>query len=71
MTDRRRGRPRLAAEVSNLPSTRVPAAVHDALVREASRRRIAVARVIREAVIRHLHNPVSTPVVQNSSIHEL
>lgn len=41
---------------SQLPATTVPASVHDALVREAFRRDVKVAVVIREAVISHLNN---------------
>jgi len=48
------GRPPLAAEVSQIPATRVPAPIHDALIREASRRAVPVAAVVREAIISHL-----------------
>ena len=53
---RGRGRPALADEVSRLPATTVPADVHDAVVREAMRRDVSVASVVRDAVISGLKN---------------
>lgn len=50
----RRGRPPLAARCSQIPATRVPTAVHDAAAREAIRRGVPVARVVRDALISHL-----------------
>lgn len=52
----RRGRPPIAADVSQLPATTVPAAVHNALAREALRRDVPMAQVVREAIISHLEN---------------
>lgn len=53
------GRPSLAAETSQLPATTVPAAVHDAVAREALRRGVSQASVVRDAVVSHLktHQP--------------
>lgn len=48
------GRPALAAETSQLPATTVPASVHDAVAREAIRRGVSQASVVREAVVSHL-----------------
>ena len=58
------GRPPLAPDVSQIPATRAPAWVHDALAREASARQVAVAVVVREAVISHLETRPSREVVQ-------
>jgi hypothetical protein len=57
--ERKRGRPRLAPEVSQLPATTVPAHVHDALIREALKRDVSAARVIRDAVNSYLKNRLS------------
>ena len=55
MEDRAKvGRPRLAPEVSQLPATTVPVPVHDAVIREAARRDVSVAQVVREAIVFHL-----------------
>lgn len=51
---RRGGRPPLAAQTSQLPACTVPAALHDAVSREAIRRDVPVARVVREALVFHL-----------------
>jgi len=50
----RGGRPPLAAQTSQLPACTVPAALHDAVSREAIRRDVPVARVVREALVFHL-----------------
>lgn len=52
----KRGRPPLAASVSQLPACAVPTDLHDAVSREALRRDVSVARVIRDALIYHLKN---------------
>lgn len=54
MDDRKRGRPSLAASVSQIPATTVPTDLHDAAVREALRRHVPVARVVRDALFFHL-----------------
>jgi hypothetical protein len=46
----------MAPEMSQLPATAIPAQIHDAIAREAVRRDVSVARVVREAVISHLKN---------------
>lgn len=51
---KRGGRPPLAAQTSQLPACTVPAALHDAVSREAIRRDVPVARVVREALVFHL-----------------
>ena len=56
----RRGRPPIAAETSQLPACTVPAALHDAVAREAMRRDVPVARVVREALVFHLKNCART-----------
>lgn len=48
------GRPPLAATVSQLPACRVPASLHDAVAREALRRDVSIARVMRDALVSHL-----------------
>jgi len=48
------GRPSIADSVSQLPATTVPTSVHDAAIREALRRDVSVAQVVREAMISHL-----------------
>jgi hypothetical protein len=53
---RRRGRPSVALVVSQLPATTVPAGWHDAVAREAIRRDVSVAQVVRDAVFSHLKN---------------
>lgn len=54
----KRGRPRIAADVSQLPACTVPALMHDALAREALYRDVSVAQVIRDALFFHLKNSV-------------
>lgn len=39
-----------------MPATAVPTTVHDAVVREALRRDVPVAQIVRESVITHLKN---------------
>lgn len=56
--DRRRGRPRIAVCVSQLPACAVSTAVHDAVALEAIRRGVSVAHVIRDALFSHLKNSV-------------
>jgi hypothetical protein len=63
MSEHKRGRPPLAATVSQLPACAVPAAVHDAVVREAIRRDVSVAHVVRDALISHLKNTRPSPLV--------
>jgi predicted HicB family RNase H-like nuclease len=58
------GRPPLAAQVSQLPATRVPAAVHDAVIREALQRDVSVAAVVREAITAHLHTRGTRPATR-------
>lgn len=48
------GRPRIAAQVSMLPSCTVPSDLHDALIREALYRDVSVAEVVRDALVSHL-----------------
>lgn len=50
----RRGRPRLASRVSQLPACAVPTSLHDAVALEAMRRDVPVAEIVREALISHL-----------------
>lgn len=52
----KRGRPPLADEVSRIPAVTVPASLHDAVVREAARRDVPVAQIVREALISDLNN---------------
>lgn len=52
---RPRGRPRVAAETSQVPAVRVPAALHDALARRALREGHPVAVLIRRALRAFLH----------------
>jgi hypothetical protein len=56
----KRGRPRLAPEMSQLPACRVPAALHDAAINEAIGRDVPVCQVIRDALILHLQNRLQT-----------
>lgn len=51
---KRVGRPPISAHTSQLPACTVPASVHDAIAREAVRRDVPVARVVREALVFHL-----------------
>jgi hypothetical protein len=53
---RRRGRPPLAERVSQLPATTLPLELHDAVTREALRRDVPVAQVVRDALVSHLKN---------------
>lgn len=62
--EKRRGRPSIAVSVSQLPASTVPTSVHDAVVREALRRDVSVAQVVRDAMISHLKN--SIPHVDSS-----
>lgn len=50
----KRGRPRIALQVSQMPAVTVPALIHDAYTREALRRDVSVAEVVREALFSHL-----------------
>lgn len=50
----KRGRPRIASQVSQMPAVVVPAVVHDAYAREALRRNVPMAEVVREALFSHL-----------------
>lgn len=52
----KRGRPSIAVDVSQLPATTVPTSLHDAAIREALRRDVSVAQVVREAMFFHLRN---------------
>lgn len=54
--ERRRGRPPIAASVSQLPAVTLPTHLHDAAIHEASRRGVPVAQVVREALFFHLKN---------------
>lgn len=56
------GRPPLSDSMSQIPATRVPSAVHDAAAREALRRGVPVARVVRDALISHLQITVTRKV---------
>lgn len=51
----KRGRPPIAAVVADL-HTRVPAPVYDAIAIEAIRRKVTVARVVREALEAHIES---------------
>jgi hypothetical protein len=51
---KRVGRPPIASKVSQLPACTVPADVHDAVIRQALRRDVSVAQVVREALVFHL-----------------
>jgi len=48
------GRPPIAPHVSQLPACTVPTSVHDAVSREALRRDVSVASVVRDALVSHL-----------------
>jgi predicted HicB family RNase H-like nuclease len=58
----RRGRPPIAAYVSQLPACTVPTDLHDAVVRQALRRQVSVAQVVREALIFHLKTRDVKPI---------
>lgn len=61
------GRPSLAREVSQLPATTVPVRLHDAAIREALRRDVPVAQVVRDALISHLKITVLDQTVDTQS----
>lgn len=50
----KRGRPPIADSVSQLPATTVPTTLHDAASREALRRDVSLAQIVREALFFHL-----------------
>lgn len=60
---KKRGRPRLANNNSQIPAIRVPTALHDAVVIEALERDVSVAQVVREAIFLHLKNRRSLTLV--------
>lgn len=61
---RRRGRPNLAPDVSQLPACAVPTPLYDAVAHEALRRDVSIAQVVRDALIYHLKNRAAPqPVV--------
>lgn len=60
----KRGRPRLAVVVSQIPATRVPAELHDSIVLLALHLGVPVARVVREALVSHLQ---SVKTVENGA----
>jgi hypothetical protein len=47
---------RIAAEVSMLPGVTLPAQMHDAVIQQALRRDVSVARVVREAILFYLNH---------------
>lgn len=59
MTDHPIGRPKIAPDVSRLPSCVIPTPVHDAVIREATRRDVSVAQVVRDALLSHLQRLAS------------
>lgn len=61
----RLGRPPMSAVRSQLPATTVPATVHDAVVKEASRLGVTPTQVVRDAVISHLNSRRSIQSVHN------
>jgi hypothetical protein len=62
---KRIGRPPIAAHVSQLPACTVPAAVHDAIARQAIRRDQPVAQVVRDALLFYLKtHPEPSPSAQ-------
>ncbi len=56
LVPRTRGRPAIAEHTSQLPATTVPSPMHDAAIREALRRDVSVAQVVRDALFDHLNN---------------
>lgn len=56
VTERRRGRPRVADPVSPV-STRLPTPTYDRLIALANRREVSVSALIRQIVILQLHKP--------------
>lgn len=65
---RPRGRPPLAPNVSQIPATKAPAFVHDALVVFAGQQHEGnVSAAVREAVISHLQNHGALKVGQTTT----